>query len=96
MLDDGNCMFRSLSDATHGHQKYHSDIRNQICVEMRNNRELYEERVDHVIADERKSHVTNYEEYMEELAKDRTWGGKVEIDAFVRAKRVCVMLYMPN
>ena len=79
MIDDGNCMHRTLSDAKYGDQKYYRFIRKQIYVEMLNNPLIYKDSVNFFLeAKTVDSHVTNYVEYIEEMALNKKWGGEIE------------------
>ncbi|KAI8636727.1 hypothetical protein BD408DRAFT_448184 [Parasitella parasitica] len=84
---DGNCLFRSLSDQYHGHDGNHKVIRKEICQYLRENEETYK----FFVEDDQ-----SFENHVECMSQDATFGGNMELAAFARLKEVDIKVYQPG
>ena len=69
---DGNCLFRAISDQLFGNEDHHMDLRQKAVEFIKNN----QDEARHYI-EENKS----FEDHVESMSKDGTWGGELEIYA---------------
>ena len=67
---DGNCFFRSISDQLVGSENNHREYRDLACNYIENNKEFLK----FFMEDDKP-----IDEYLEEMKKDSTWGGNIEI-----------------
>ena len=83
MAEDGNCLFRSLSDQLYGdYGQKHVLIRSQICEYLEENEDNFK---GFVVLDEDEEnsdeHASSYEEYIDRMKQEGEWGGNPELVA---------------
>eukprot|EP00933_Yihiella_yeosuensis_P073086 TRINITY_DN8165_c0_g2_i1.p1 TRINITY_DN8165_c0_g2~~TRINITY_DN8165_c0_g2_i1.p1 ORF type:complete len:190 (-),score=26.30 TRINITY_DN8165_c0_g2_i1:22-591(-) len=71
---DGNCQFRALADQLYGSQDHHASVREQVVDQLESFSERYQGFVPGKFAD-----------YVQEMAKDGTWGDHVTLQAVADA-----------
>ena len=86
MRADGNCLFRALAHQLYGNQEIHSIIRNKCCNYIALEREYFE----YYLADR------SFENYLNTMRQDKTWGGNLELQAFSEFYRKTVEVYTDN
>ena len=69
--DDGNCLFRAVSQQAYGDQAYHGAVRQAVCEHMRAERAFFGAMFE---ADE-------LDRYIERMSWARTWGDELTIRA---------------
>ena len=89
MAEDGNCLFRSLSDQLHGdYGKNHLLIRSEVCDYLLENEESFKIFVvldeDEGCSDE---YASSYSEYVDRMKQESEWGGNPELVAAARLYR---------
>ena len=82
---DGNCLFRSVSDQLENSEKNHKFYREKTVEYMRANIEKFKP----FIEDDQ-----TVEEYIDEMAKNKQWGGNLEIYAMSMALHVNFYIYI--
>eukprot|EP00746_Dinoflagellata_sp_MGD_P058207 gnl/MRDRNA2_/MRDRNA2_249568_c0_seq1.p1 gnl/MRDRNA2_/MRDRNA2_249568_c0~~gnl/MRDRNA2_/MRDRNA2_249568_c0_seq1.p1 ORF type:complete len:280 (-),score=45.98 gnl/MRDRNA2_/MRDRNA2_249568_c0_seq1:62-775(-) len=80
MVDDGNCQFRAISQELFGSQKYHEVVRAQVLSYLKQHKADFAE----FFADE------EWSEYLETMAKPRTWGDEMSLRAAAEAFAVTI------
>jgi hypothetical protein len=91
MEADGNCLFRSIS-----HQLYrdfgqrHDLVRQEICKYLEDNKEDFSI---FLLLHEEEEDVMDFESYVNEMRKDGTWGGDVEIVCAARVYKRNVTIF---
>lgn len=70
---DGNCQFRAMSNALHGTDIYHSDVRNCVVNELGTNWVKY------------KPFVSDPDTYIAKMSRSGTFGDNVTLKAFSNA-----------
>eukprot|EP01027_Heterolobosea_sp_BB2_P014582 GEZU01020929.1.p1 GENE.GEZU01020929.1~~GEZU01020929.1.p1 ORF type:complete len:316 (-),score=74.41 GEZU01020929.1:99-1046(-) len=81
---DGNCLFRSAADQIEDNQSKHQAYRQTVVDYIVANREFFEP----FIEDDEP-----WEEYIENMRKDGTWGGNIELQALSMAHRVNIVIH---
>jgi OTU domain-containing protein 3 len=82
---DGNCLFRSVCEQLEGNEDNHKKYR-EICIEyMKSHKEDFEP----FIEDDQ-----TFDDYVEEMSKDKEWGGNLEIYALSKALQVNFYIYI--
>jgi OTU-like cysteine protease len=107
----GNCLFRALSDQLYDTTERHEHIRERVVEHLRTNRADFEPFVlanaeEDLIRSQprtRSSRSRNpsldedhYETYLQNMAKQNTWGGEREITAFCQAFDKDVLIHRPT
>ena len=72
MRADGNCLFRAVADQVEGDERYHPEYRRLTVEYMKKNPSQFKPFLDE---DE------PFDEYVEFVAQNKTWGGNLEIQA---------------
>ena len=72
MEDDGNCQFRSLAHELYGSQEHHGVVRRRVVEWMTARRDEYS----FFVGDD-----AEFSEYLEKMAKSRTWGDEPSLRA---------------
>lgn len=88
-LGDGNCLFRALSDQLYGNPGRHLEIRHQVCNYLAQHESRYKAFVD---MDEEES----WESHLEQMAKQGTYGGHLELSAFANSYRRSIKIIQPG
>ncbi|KAF2070048.1 hypothetical protein CYY_008630 [Polysphondylium violaceum] len=86
---DGNCLFRSIADQLEDNPNSHMKYRQAICKFLIANKEMFAPFVDDEEHD-------SYEEYVEEMQEDTTWGGNIEIQAASLLYSVNITIHQLN
>ncbi|XP_029712312.1 protein ovarian tumor locus isoform X2 [Aedes albopictus] len=81
---DSTCLFRVVSEQVFDVQLYHDKVRADCVQFMRKRRDLYEKKIN-----------GNYDEYLDEMSKFRSYGSFVELNALAHAYRRNVLLFEP-
>ena len=82
---DGNCLFRSVCEQLEGNENDYQKYRD-ICIDyMKSNKEEFQP----FIEDDQ-----TIDEYIEEMSKDKEWGGNLEIYLFSKALKVNFYIYI--
>jgi OTU domain-containing protein 3 len=90
---DGNCCFRALSDQMEGNESLHMDLRRQVCLYMRNNKDEFEPFVAALIEDEEETSnnkkaankkLDAFEKYVKSLEQSGTYADNGCLVAFAR------------
>ena len=82
---DGNCLFRSVCEQLEGNEDDYQKYRD-ICVDyMKDNKEEFQP----FIEDDQ-----TIDEYIEEMSKDKEWGGNLEIYSLSKALKVNFYIYI--
>lgn len=63
---DGNCLFRALSDQLFGNEQQYSDLRQQACQLIEENKDVYRFYIEDDVT---------IEDYIDDMRKDGVWGG---------------------
>ena len=79
---DGNCFYRTISQAYFGHQNYHEQIRKQIYEYAFENKENF---TNYILSDE----GLTTEQYIEKIKLNKRFAGDLEIS-------ICSILYQIN
>lgn len=85
-----SCLFDSLSRFTN---RSSDDLRQQIVSYLSTNPKLME---DTTFQDMMSWESQNANEYMESMRRSSTWGGAIEIKAFVNIYRANVIVHIPH
>ena len=92
---DGNCLFASLSEGlahtTDEKAINPKQLRAEIVQHLTKNRERYEPGWDHELPGGTADH--DFNNYLQAIAQDKTWGGLLEIQAFARRYDTRVIIY---
>ncbi|KAK5576510.1 hypothetical protein RB653_007654 [Dictyostelium firmibasis] len=83
---DGNCLFRSIADQLQDAPNEHRKYREAICKYIERNKDMFAPFID----DEE---FESFEEYIQEMREDATWGGHVEIQAASLAYNVNITIH---
>jgi len=86
---DGNCLFRSIADQLEDNPNNHKKYRQEICKYLLTNKDMFAPFVDDEEHD-------SYEEYVEEMQEDATWGGNIEIQAASLLYSVNIAIHQLN
>ena len=70
MSADGNCLFRAIADQLEGNEKLHRNYREASATHIEERKEGFQPFIDD---DE------TFEEFINDLREDATWGGQIEI-----------------
>ncbi|XP_039447995.1 protein ovarian tumor locus-like [Culex pipiens pallens] len=81
---DGTCLFRSFSEQVFDVQLYHGKVRKDCIRWMRINSDEYKKRM-----------TGDFDDYLTEMSKSRTYGSFVELHALAHAYRRNVLLFEP-
>ena len=82
---DGNCLFRSVCEQLEGNENDYQKYRD-ICIDyMKSNKEEFQP----FIEDDQ-----TIDEYIEEMSKDKEWGGNLEIYSLSKALKVNFYIYI--
>ena len=88
MNDDGNCLFRSLSDQLYGdYGNRHDEVRAAVCDYMETNKDdfavflVFEDEEDE---DQDEEDAKDFESYVAVMREDGEWGGNLELVAAAR------------
>ncbi|CAN1192001.1 OVARIAN TUMOR DOMAIN-containing deubiquitinating enzyme 7 [Linum perenne] len=83
---DGNCFFRSLADQLAGNEEEHEKYRSMVVQYIRKNREIFEPFLEDDVP---------FEEYCQQMEKDGTWAGHMELQAasLVTNSNICIHRY---
>lgn len=81
---DSTCLFRVVSEQVFDVQLYHDKVRADCVRFMRKNWDRYEKKIN-----------GNYDEYLDELSKFRTYGTFIELNALAHVYRRNVLLFEP-
>lgn len=68
--DDGNCLFRAAADQIVGNERFHAQIREQVCDYIA----LHSDYLKDFVEDN-----NTVEEYLREMRCDGTWAGNMEV-----------------
>lgn len=71
MPADGNCLFRACAEICLEDQAKHGDLRQRVVDHMIKNREAFEPFIE----------TDSFDEYIEKMGKDGTWGSDIELQA---------------
>ena len=82
---DGNCLFRSLSDQYYGNPDEYERVRAEVVAYLRLHVDEFS-----IFVDE------DWNEYVERMARDGTYGDNLEIVAFAQGNGVDVKIYQPH
>lgn len=82
---DGNCLFRSVSDQLEDTEKNHRYYREKTIEYMRANKDEFQP----FIEDDQ-----TIDEYIDQMEKDKEWGGNLEIYAMSKILRVNFYIYI--
>ena len=85
---DGNCLFRTFSRMVYGNPEDYDLIRINICMYLLDNYNLWESFIDSTV-------FPSYHNYIENMMKDTTWGGHIEIMAFRNLYGCTVVIHDP-
>ncbi|KAF2077882.1 hypothetical protein CYY_000844 [Polysphondylium violaceum] len=84
---DGSCLFRCVSESLFGTQNYHDRVRKQCIKYLKLNRDMFEPF----------ACIHNpWEKYIQEMEKEGTWGGEVELQALSLIYEVNFIIYIGN
>ncbi|SPO42077.1 uncharacterized protein PSFLO_07560 [Pseudozyma flocculosa] len=86
VLGDGNCQFRVMSQHLYGTQAMHALVRQKVVSHLRANPSL----ILHFAA-AGDSHLSA-EEYLQEMAKNKTWGDEITLAAMAEAYRCSIFV----
>ena len=80
---DGNCLFRALAHQLYGNQESHETIRKKICDYIMVERDYFG------------PYITErtFENYLNTMRLDGTWGGNLELQAFSEFYRKTIEIY---
>ncbi|XP_065093922.1 protein ovarian tumor locus-like [Ochlerotatus camptorhynchus] len=81
---DSTCLFRVVSEQVFDVQLYHGKVRDDCVNFMRKRRDLYEKKINE-----------NYNEYLDEMSKYRSYGSFIELNALAHVYRRNVLLFEP-
>ena len=85
MADDGNCLFRSLSDQLYRDSgDRHGEIRKDVCDFLSQNEEDF---APFMVFDDEDEDATDFESYISTMRDDGEWGGNIELMAAARLYR---------
>ena len=91
MAEDGNCLFRSLSDQLYrDYGEKHDKVRSEICDYLKENKESFQSFVvldEEDDADHSDEYASSYEEYLNRMRQEGEWGGNPELVAAARLYR---------
>ena len=87
MGEDGNCLFRALSDQLHGHQNDHKSLRAKAINYLRENKETFK----FYIEDDQ-----TFDDYIADMSKDGFWGGQLEMTALAEILNFNVVVHQVN
>jgi OTU domain-containing protein 5 len=79
---DGNCLFRTVSHQMYGTQDYHAMIRGSCVDYMQNEAAFFRNFV-----------TEDYDEYLETMREDGTWGGEPELQAMCEMYNRAAQVY---
>ena len=82
---DGNCLFASIADQIYGDPGLHETVRSWCVSYMKDNEELYSQFIDD-------DHL-NFNQYIDRLKKDGSWGGNPEITALSQVFECPIEVY---
>lgn len=85
---DGNCLFRALSDQLYGTQNEHPQIRKKVVSYIKQHRERFEPFA--------AAYADSFDEYVDRMSQDATYGGHQEIVAFAEAYHQQVIIYQSD
>lgn len=100
LMEDGNCLFASLSDQLYGDLgRSYATVRRQVVNQIRKDKETFLEPIvmsdaGMRLAEEGKEDI--FEAYLEEMAENYTWGDAVVIRAFADANDVDIVVFMAD
>lgn len=81
---DSTCLFRVVSEQVFDVQLYHDKVRADCVQFMRKRPDLYEHKI-----------KGNYDEYLDEMSKFRSYGSFIELNALAHVYRRNVLLFEP-
>ena len=86
---DGNCLFRCFADQLYGNEDLYLSVRHKICEELIKNQDDY---APFLLEYDDDGHG-NFLMYVEEMKKDGTWGGNIEIQAFSKSYQINIAIH---
>ncbi|EGG14254.1 OTU domain-containing protein [Cavenderia fasciculata] len=86
---DGNCLFRAIADQLEDNPEQHMKYRQNIVRFIGSNKEMFAPFIDE---DENET----FEEYVEEMQRNASWGGNVEIQAASLIYQVNIAIHQMN
>lgn len=92
VLPDGNCMFRSLSHQLCGSDKHHTQLRHTLLEQIQNNYITYQP----YWIEDMPCGKMMFDEHLESLAKDGSWGTQVELQATSDCFNLDIFVSSPN
>ena len=96
---DGNCLFRCFALLMNGSEEDHHILRSEIVAWLVENREKVAPYLAGITAAEKENHAyseADFDAFVENLKKDRFWGGNESIYAFAMAKNRVVSIRNPD
>ncbi|KAG0149006.1 hypothetical protein CROQUDRAFT_654086 [Cronartium quercuum f. sp. fusiforme G11] len=88
-VGDGNCLFRALSDQFYGTPEHHGRVRTDVCNYLAEHEARYRAFVD---TDEEES----WETRLQEMRKQGTYGGHLELSAFASLHQRPIKVIQPG
>lgn len=68
--EDGNCLFRAVSDQLYGSEDYHEHVRKKVCDYMQSHSDFF----GNFLTGER-----SVAQYIQDMRKDGSWAGNIEV-----------------
>ena len=85
--EDGNCLFRAMSHQLYGSQDCHAIIRKRCCDYIELETDYFNEYVANVAG------TLTLSNYVNNMRRNRTWGGNLELIAFSELYRKTIEVY---
>jgi hypothetical protein len=86
---DGNCLFRTFSRKLYDNPERYDEVRRKICVYLLDNFPVWQNFIE-------KTNDEQLYEYVYYMSVDYTWGGHIEIIAFINLFGCSVVVHEPN